>query len=189
MNVTLPGTIGLNKLPDDTSTIPAPLHERYRELHLTLTRAVRRICPRWLAEEAEDLVQEALLKLAQREQREQNVVALNKTYLNKVAYSVVVDEMRRRQRRLEPIDGADDDVEEIPDAITPSADGIIGDAIADCLSRLKADRRRAVTLHLLGHSVPETAHILGFKAKQAENLVYRGIAQLRECLLGKGVYP
>jgi RNA polymerase sigma-70 factor, ECF subfamily len=46
-----------------------------------------------------------------------------------------------------------------------------------------------VTLYLQGHTVPETARILGWDAKRAENLVYRGLADLRQCLMGKGHRP
>ena len=62
-------------------------------------------------------------------------------------------------------------------------------AIEDCLSRQIDARRRAVTLHLLGHTVGEIASYLECNAKKAENLVYRGIKQLRDCLTAKGVHP
>jgi RNA polymerase sigma-70 factor (ECF subfamily) len=48
-------------------------------------------------------------------------------------------------------------------------------------------RRHAVTLSLQGHSVPEIGRLLGWTGKKAENLVYRGMADLRECLEGKGI--
>ena len=68
-------------------------------------------------------------------------------------------------------------------------------AIAAALSlvppggRLVLPRRLAVTLHLQGHTVPEAGSLLGWNAKRAENLVYRGLADLRDCLAGKGVRP
>jgi RNA polymerase sigma-70 factor (ECF subfamily) len=54
---------------------------------------------------------------------------------------------------------------------------------------LKYERRLAVTLYLHGHSVPDAARILDWSAKRTENLVYRGLADLRECLLSKGLRP
>ena len=54
---------------------------------------------------------------------------------------------------------------------------------------MSKDRRLAVTLYLQGHTVPEAARILGWAAKRTENLVYRGLADLRQCLLGKGHTP
>ena len=47
----------------------------------------------------------------------------------------------------------------------------------------------AVTLYLQGHSVPEAARVLDWPAKRTENLVYRGLADLRECLMKKGIQP
>jgi RNA polymerase sigma-70 factor (ECF subfamily) len=54
---------------------------------------------------------------------------------------------------------------------------------------MKRERRLAVTLHLQGHTVPEAARILDWAAKQTENLVYRGLADLRACLMAKGIRP
>ena len=51
------------------------------------------------------------------------------------------------------------------------------------------DRRLAVTLHLQGHSVPDAARVLDWPVKRTENLVYRGMADLRECLMSKGIEP
>ena len=41
-----------------------------------------------------------------------------------------------------------------------------------------------MTLHLQGFRVAEVATALGWTEKQAENLVYRGLADLRICLEG-----
>ena len=65
----------------------------------------------------------------------------------------------------------------------------VGRGIQECLLAMKRERRLAVTLHLQGHTVPETARILDWAAKQTENLVYRGLADLRECLMAKGLRP
>jgi RNA polymerase sigma-70 factor (ECF subfamily) len=46
-----------------------------------------------------------------------------------------------------------------------------------------------VTLYLQGHSVPDAARILDWPAKRTENLVYRGLADLRACLSNKGLRP
>jgi RNA polymerase sigma-70 factor (ECF subfamily) len=54
---------------------------------------------------------------------------------------------------------------------------------------MNRDRRLAVTLYLQGHTVPEAARILDWSGKRTENLVYRGLADLRECLMAKGMRP
>jgi RNA polymerase sigma-70 factor (ECF subfamily) len=44
-----------------------------------------------------------------------------------------------------------------------------------------------VTLHLQGHSVPQVAGFFAWNTKRAENLVYRGLSDLRQCLESKGL--
>ena len=46
-----------------------------------------------------------------------------------------------------------------------------------------------MTHHLQGHTGPQAAALLGWDAKRTENLVYRGLADLRQCLEAKGVKP
>jgi len=115
---------------------------------------------------------------------------LASSYLYKVAHSALVDEIRRVRRRRE----SDLDDEAVgPVAVTRqdperlAASREIGRAVQDCLSRLSRERRLAVTLYLQGHSVPEASRVLDWPAKRTENMVYRGLADLRECLLAKGM--
>jgi RNA polymerase sigma-70 factor (ECF subfamily) len=171
----------------------------YEQLRERLRRAVRRSCPGWIADDADDLVQVAMLRLLDRVRDRENhddehVAAFNSSYLYKVAYSAVVDEIRRRRARREV---AIEDHDEMPRAIetrTPDPQRRtearqLRAAIADCLSRLIVPRRRAVTLHLHGHSTGETAALLGRELKQARNLIYRGLADLRQCLKKRGIRP
>ena len=65
----------------------------------------------------------------------------------------------------------------------------IGEAILDCLDGVVASRRRCAALYLQGHTVPEIARLLEYPESRVNNLVYRGIADLRRCLEKKGVQP
>ena len=65
----------------------------------------------------------------------------------------------------------------------------LGASIAACLSSLKPERRQALVLYLEGHSVVEAARLLGWSHKKTENLVYRGLADLRRQLRRKGIEP
>ena len=76
---------------------------------------------------------------------------------------------------------------EAPDPERAAAGRELGAVIQGCLGRLVRPRRLAVTLHLMGHSVPEAARLLGWSVKRLENLVYRGLADLRGCLKTSGV--
>lgn len=168
----------------------------YATLRQDLVRAVARLCPRWMADRRDDLVQAAVMRVMQitgrRSAAGEGNRSLSTSYLYRVASSVLVDEIRRLRRRNET------DLQD--EAAAPVAIGTenpergmasmeIGRGIQDCLLGMKRERRLAVTLHLQGHSVPEAARILDWAAKQTENLVYRGLADLRACLMAKGIRP
>lgn len=165
----------------------------YRELRAALTRAVNHSCPSWLTAESEDLVQVALLRVVDVLRRREEETALSSFYLKRAAYSAVVDEIRRRRRRREvPIEDEAGAIELPSGSPGPSdhaASRELGSAIRGCLGALIASRRQAVTLRLQGHSVVDVGRRLGWDAKKAENLIYRGMADLRQCLEDKGHAP
>jgi RNA polymerase sigma-70 factor (ECF subfamily) len=137
-----------------------------------MLRAVRSVCPRWLADQADDLTQIAIARILDRLRRTEGTVELSPGYLYRTAYSVVIDEIRRRRRLREiPLE---------PDVPVHSSEGNperrtfsreVRDGVTACLARLAKSRRRAVTLHLMGHSLDEISALLECRYKQAQNLV------------------
>ena len=114
-------------------------------------------------------------------------------YLERAAQRVMIDEIRRRGRRPEQVAGEEDWIEAAPgarpDPERVAASGEIAAGIRGCLARLATPRRLAVTLYLQGCRVGEAAHRLGWSFKRTENLVYRGLSDLRLCLRRKGLEP
>lgn len=162
-------------------------------LRRNLVASIRKVCPPSVAADAEDIAQRALIKLLRPDSSGEEVRTFNASYLWRVATTSVIDEIRRRERRRE-VTLAAATIADIPAAAQPdpereAASRAIGAAIRDCLARMTVDRRRAVTLRLVGHTVPEIARLLGWRAKQADNRVYRGMKDLRSCLTAKGVTP
>jgi RNA polymerase sigma-70 factor, ECF subfamily len=146
-------------------------------LRAVLLRAVERQCPPELAAHREDFVQLALLRLLDRS-RSEGTRPLRASYLWKVAYTVIIDEIRRfrrQQRQGEALAGGD--------PVVPGPD--VRAEIQDCLQGLQDRRRVAVTLYLEGFGTSEVAQAMGWTIKQAENLIYRGVADLRDCLAGE----
>jgi RNA polymerase sigma-70 factor (ECF subfamily) len=170
----------------------APGELDLRELRGRLVEAVGRVCPPWLAAQREDIVQTALVRvtrlLGAREERRE----LAATYLWKAAYSCTMDEIRKLRRRREtPLD-PDLEPAAMPRPVDPEQAARAreaGRAVGRCLERLVRPRRLGVVLYLQGHSLPESAQLLGWSAKRTENLVYRGLADLRRCLDEKGFAP
>ena len=167
----------------------------YSKLRHDLARAVARMCPSWLSNERDDLVQAAVMRVMQsvgkKALEREGDAPLASSYLYKVAYSALVDEIRRVRRRRESAleTGTVESVASTENPERTMASREIGQGIRDCLAQLKDERRMAVTLYLQGHSVPEASRILEWSTKRTENLVYRGLADLRECLLSKGLRP
>jgi RNA polymerase sigma-70 factor (ECF subfamily) len=171
-----------------SQSAPVPEAAAVAELRRRLERAVRRVCPRWLVAQVDDIVQVAVIRVLDRQKTGEVPEAVSTSYLGKVAYTVMVDEIRKLRARRE--DEVPEDLgDPAPDPAAAARGAEIGAGILDCLARMVRDRRLAVTLYLQGHSVPEAARVLGWEVKRVENLVYRGLADLRGCLLDKGMAP
>ena len=147
--------------------------ERIRQV---LIRAVERHCPPALAAQREDLVQMALVRLLERP-RGEGSNPRGASYLWRVAYTVIIDEIRRVRRQQRQ-------AEQLPEGEQRTPGPEARSELLECLGALQDRRRTAVTLHLEGFRTAEVATALGWTEKQAENLVYRGLADLRACLEG-----
>lgn len=158
-----------------------------------LARAVARVCPPALAAQRDDIVQAALMKVSELVRRGEHNEIRTSSYLWQVAYSATVDEIRRATRRRE----VGLDATEAAGMLRSAAPGPerqaqaneLGQAIRDCMKRLIRPRRMAVALHLFGFAAEEAVGVLGWDLKRVRNLTYRGLAELRGCLTGKGVTP
>jgi RNA polymerase sigma-70 factor, ECF subfamily len=182
-------------MTDDGSASFDSTDARWTRLGADIARAVRRQCPWWLSDHAQDIAQAALIKVMASAKNSEGERTLTSFYLYRVAHSAVVDEIRRRRRRrevgLEVVSdtGEDSGALEPTERRDPERDASfreLGAAVRDCLGAMKRERRLAVMLHLQEHAVPEAARILGWSVKRTENLVYRGLANLRDCLRSKG---
>ena len=158
----------------DGSQDPAPAS--IEQIRQVLIRAVERHCPPALAAHREDLVQLAIVRLLERPAGEGSAPR-GASYLWRVAYTVVIDEIRRFRRQQRQ-------AEQLADSERGTPGPEARSEILDCLGGLQDRRRTAVTLHLQGFRTAEIAGGLGWTEKQAENLVYRGLADLRDCLEG-----
>jgi DNA-directed RNA polymerase specialized sigma24 family protein len=155
-------------------------------LRAQLYAHVVRYCPSWLRGEADDIAQKAWLRL---QSDAAGAAPAGPALVARVAYCATVDEIRRRRRRREV------PLEERP-AVRADGDPArsagareLRRSIEDCLARMLHDRRLAVTLRLLGHTVTDCARLLEWPAKRAENMVLRGLSDLRRCLAAKGIAP
>lgn len=163
------------------------------EVRRTLERAVNRVCPARLRDRRDDIVQNAMIRVVEVLGKSEESEIRTASYLWKVAYTATVNEIRRvrRQREdsLEPdaLDNLEPGGAADPERETASRQ--IGEAIRGCLEGMVEPRRLTVLMHLYGFGLKETAGVLGWAPKRVDNLLYRGMADLRECLTGKGMQP
>ncbi len=130
---------------------------------VVLRRCVDRLCPHWSVGQRDELVSRASAKLLS---EHNEVVDGRPRLLRRTAYSVVVGEIRRRRRRCD----------------TGLSASRPGNPIVQCLTALEPDRRRAVTLYLQTHRVPEIASLMRCDLERASNLVKWGLTDLRKAL-------
>jgi RNA polymerase sigma-70 factor (ECF subfamily) len=158
-----------------------------RRLHVE----VGRYCPPALRDRVDDIVQHAWMRLEAAGRKDARNRAPGTSLIKRVAFCAVMDENRRLTRRREvPIDAG---MEQAATGATGPARAAqaaeIRRALRDCLARMLRNRRLGVTLYLQGHSAPDAGRLLGWTTAKAESLVFRGLADLRRCLEGKGVTP
>ena len=170
-----------------------PRADEFEDLRRRVSSAVRRHCPVRLAGQADDIVQNVLLKLLKSIRKSAGNRTFSSVYLEKSVSGAVVDEIRRVcRRREEPLDSGET-MGRLASGIAGPENGMFSKEIVrgilDCLDDLVESRRLAVTLYLYGSTAPETSGRLSWSLRKTESLVYRGLADLRRCLDRKGLKP
>ena len=165
-----------------------------------LRSAVRRLCPRDMGISPEDVEQEVRVRLWKALESGRKVEH-PPSYLYKVASSVTIDAMRAvrsRRERLVRAPSAGDDPEEPDEPLgrqpspgpSPELEAQrrqMLDAARRVIGDLPEGRRRAVGLYLQGFKIQEIADLAGWTEPKARNLLYRGLATLRERLADAGL--
>lgn len=168
------------------------LVEQYAGL---LRATISRVCPRQLGLQVEDIEQEARLKLW-RALKSERTIESPASYVFKTAARATIDAIRRARARREeqlgppPETGGSHGWEVVDPQASPERQAeraLVLEKVRECLGRLKAERRRALALHLQGFTTEEIGRLLGWTEPRARNLVYRGLKQLRDALRGAGI--
>ncbi len=134
--------------------------------------------------EAEDVTQEALLRLWRIAPRWVAGGAQPSTWLHRVAVNLATDRLRRRRGvGLDTIDEPDDPA---PSVVDTMIEGQRLRALDDALALLPERQRVAVVLrHLEGMTNPEIAASMGLGVEAVESLTARGKRRLTELLMGR----
>jgi RNA polymerase sigma factor (sigma-70 family) len=174
----------------------ARLEALLEEFGAVLKKAMARFQPRGLGIPADELEQEARIRLW-RVLRAERAITAPASYLMRVAATVVIDAVRRTKARREtPLDAVEeaDSVGELLAGEEASPHHLAERAearrkVRAALDRLEANRRRVVGLYLAGYGSQEVADLLGWTEPRARNLLYRGLEDLRRELRTLGIEP
>jgi len=136
----------------------------------------------------EDVIQEIRVRLWKSLAGEKKVANLA-SYIKKVVTSVLIDEVRKARTQDRVVFRAvQEKLEEgRPRAESPAPGEFPGPLVEEAVAMLIESRRQVVRLFLLGLSVEEISSALGWSQDKARNLLYRGLADLKNTLKKKGV--
>lgn len=161
-------------------------HSAARELTFRLTPRVLALARRMLADasEAEDVAQEAMLRLWKAAPDWEDQGAAPATWLYRVASNLCIDRLRRRRENTMDV------LPEIADE-APSVAALLharsrAEALSAALLDLPERQRLAVILrHLEERSNPEIAEIMETSIEAVESLLSRGRRLLAKALAGR----
>ncbi|MCG8463140.1 MAG: RNA polymerase sigma factor [Holophagales bacterium] len=188
----------------DSAGIDRRLAELLDEYGPWLRRRIRKICPRDMGIVPEELEQEARVRLWKALESEREIEN-PASYLHRIAATVTIDAMRAvrkdRERHVRAVSEPERETES-----PPPDDGLPQDLVSplpspeersrrqemlrrarELVDGLPAGRRRAVGLYLQGFKIQEIADLVGWSEPKARNLLYRGLATLREAMAASGM--
>lgn len=153
---------------------------------------------RWVArdcrldpDEVEELLQDVRIRLWRALQRSERMEQVNSSYVHRTVQSAAVDLIRRRRDREDPVDlnrpGGEARLGTTPgpDQITEDRD--LAARVAGAITGLSDSRRPIIRMYLAGYHIEEIATRLGWTEPKTRNLLYRGLAELRERLQALGI--
>jgi len=136
--------------------------------------------------EAEDVAQEAMLRLWKMAPDWQSGTAQVSTWLYRVTMNLCIDAKRRARGRSVTLDEVPEPIDSAPEVPQQMQDRARADALQSALMQLPERQRQAVVLrHLEELSNPEIGEILEISVEAVESLIARGKRTLTAVLAGK----
>jgi RNA polymerase sigma factor (sigma-70 family) len=144
--------------------------------------------------EVDEVVQELRLRMWKSLGTAELIRRAKASYIYRAAISASIDIIRRRRaRRFEaaPLDTGLADTAPDPRRRADAAleERELADAVHRAIALLAESRRAVVRMHLAGYEREEIAELLGWSEPKTRNLLYRGLADLREVLQSWGIRP
>jgi RNA polymerase sigma factor (sigma-70 family) len=144
-------------------------------------------------ESVDELFQEVRIRVWRAVGSGERIEQLPASYVYRTAMTAALDLARRRRSRRESESGDLADALHVADpsagAAAPLDRREIRDGLSRALAELGDSRRPVVRLYLAGYAEREIAAMLGWTEAKTRNLLYRGLADLRERLRSMGLAP
>jgi RNA polymerase sigma-70 factor, ECF subfamily len=136
--------------------------------------------------EAEDVAQDAMMRLWRIAPKWQPGKAKVSTWLYRVTMNLCLDIKRRQRSKTVPLDKVPDLADGAQDAADQMQDSARADALQAALMTLPERQRQAVVLrHIEELSNPEIAEIMDISTEAVESLTARGKRALSSALAGR----
>jgi len=176
-----------------------PLSPALEHLLLRFGEMVRRVGRRHdLAEaDVDELIQDVRIRLWHALSTGEKIQAVQASYVYRTAMSSALDLIRRRRaRREEELHVTRESGEQVlepsitrdrPDVRLEQSE--LAEQVSRAVDAIPPSRRPVVRMYLAGYQREEIAALLGWTEPKTRNLLYRGLADLREELSRLGIGP
>jgi RNA polymerase sigma-70 factor (ECF subfamily) len=158
---------------------------------------VRQVGRRYRLDESglDEVMQEVRIRLWRARGTSEQVGETNTSYVYRTASSAALDVLRRRRARQADRHDAIDDratvttmlTSQEPDPHATLEGSELAHRVARAIDEIPATRRAPVRMHLAGYPREEIASLMGWTEAKTRNLLYRGLADLRERLSAEGI--
>jgi RNA polymerase sigma-70 factor (ECF subfamily) len=158
---------------------------------------LRQVCWRYRfsGADVDELLQEVRIRLwrahGEVASAGEHIASISASYLHRTALSAAIDMVRRRRARGGDRTTSIEDEHDIhPERHGPDeelAQSELAAQVERAIESIHPSRRPVVRMHLMGHSREEIAQLLGWTEAKTRNLLYRGLADVREHLTAQGV--
>ena len=147
-------------------------------------------------DEIDEVVQEIRVRMWKSLGTAELIRRAKASYIYRAAISASIDLIRRRRARRYEAWSLDD--ERAEDGAAPVArqradadldEDEVASMVHRALAMLAEHRRAVVRMHLAGYDRYEIAELLGWSEPKTRNLLYRGLADLRQILESWGIGP
>ena len=139
--------------------------------------------------EREDILQEIRIRIWQVYRGKHEEIQLNKTYIKKVIYSVLVNEINKAKKESRILQSAKtyliQDQAKLRDG--QAADRPLQRILLESIGELNQSKQHAIKLRLEGFSIGEIAGLNNWTYRKTCLMLYRAIRELKRTLGTKGI--